>query len=81
MLYFLHPFLGKEGIRMSQYIITDGSRFIFRNHFGKYVPTPSEAMADIYIRKNKLKEFVNARFLKLYVVYFMFKSMILHQKM
>ena len=51
MLYFLHPFLGKEGIRMSQYIITDGSRFIFRNHFGKYVPTPSEAMADIYTKK------------------------------
>lgn len=36
---------------MSQYIITDGSRFIYRNHFGKYVPTPSEAMADTYTKK------------------------------
>lgn len=33
---------------MAQYIITDGSRFIYKNHYGKYVPTPSEAMADIY---------------------------------
>ena len=36
---------------MSQYIITDGSRFIYRNHANKYVPTPSEAMADIYTKK------------------------------
>lgn len=36
---------------MSQYIITDGSRFIYRNHANKYVPTSSEAMADIYTRK------------------------------
>lgn len=36
---------------MSQYIITDGSRFIYRNHAGKYVPTPSEAMADVFSRK------------------------------
>lgn len=36
---------------MSKYIITDGSRFIYRNHSGKYVPTPSEAMADTYTKK------------------------------
>lgn len=34
--------------KVAQYIITDGSRFIYQNHYGKYVPTPSEAMADIY---------------------------------
>lgn len=36
---------------MSQYIITDGERFIYCNHSGKFVPTPSEAMADIYTKK------------------------------
>lgn len=36
---------------MSKYIITDGSRFIYRNHSGKYVPSPSEAMADIFGKK------------------------------
>lgn len=36
---------------MSQYIITDGERFIYCNHSGKFVPTSSEAMADIYTRK------------------------------
>lgn len=36
---------------MSQYVITDGSRFIYRNYANKYVPTPSEAMADIYDKK------------------------------
>lgn len=36
---------------MSQYVITDGERFIYCNHSGKYVPTSSEAMADIYTRK------------------------------
>ena len=36
---------------MSQYIITDGERFIYRNHSGKFVPTPSEAMADIFTKK------------------------------
>lgn len=36
---------------MSQYIITDGSRFIYRNYSGKYVPTPSEAMADLFTKK------------------------------
>lgn len=36
---------------MSQYIITDGSRFIYRNYSGKYIPTPSETMADIYTKR------------------------------
>ena len=36
---------------MSQYIITDGERFIYCNHSGKFVPTSSEAMADVYTRK------------------------------
>ncbi len=36
---------------MAEYIITDGSRFIYRNYLGKYIPTPSEAMADIFNKK------------------------------
>ena len=36
---------------MSQYIITDGERFIYENHCGKYVPTHGEAMADLYTKK------------------------------
>ncbi len=36
---------------MAEYIITDGSRFIYRNYAGKYVPTPSEAMADIFSKR------------------------------
>lgn len=36
---------------LAQYIITDGFRFIYRNHDGKYVPTPSEVMADIFTKK------------------------------
>lgn len=36
---------------MSQYIITDGLRFIYQNHSGKYVPTSSEAMADVFTKK------------------------------
>ena len=36
---------------MSQYIITDGERFIYCNHSGKFVPTSSEVMADIYTKK------------------------------
>lgn len=36
---------------MSQYIITDGTRFIYRNYSGKFVPTSSEAMADIFSKK------------------------------
>lgn len=36
---------------MAEYIITDGSRFIYRNQSGKFVPAPSEAMADVFSRK------------------------------
>lgn len=36
---------------MAEYVITDGSRFIFRNHSGKYVPVQSEVMADVFNRK------------------------------
>lgn len=36
---------------MAEYIITDGSRFIYRNHSGKFVPTPNEVMADIFSKK------------------------------
>lgn len=36
---------------MSQYIITDGERFIYKNHSNKFVPTTSESMADVYPRK------------------------------
>lgn len=36
---------------MAQYVITDGQRFIFKNHQNKFVPVTSEAMADVYSRK------------------------------
>lgn len=36
---------------MSKYIITDGTRFIYKNRSGKYVPTQSEVMADIYTKR------------------------------
>lgn len=36
---------------MSQYVITDGDRFIYRNYSGKYVPTSSEAMAEIFTKR------------------------------
>lgn len=36
---------------MAQYVITDGSRWIMKNHAGKYVPTSCEALADIYSNK------------------------------
>lgn len=45
---------------MSQYIITDGSRFIYRNHSGKFVPTPSESMADIFNRRQAEAIFKNS---------------------
>ncbi len=45
---------------MSEYIITDGSRFIYRNHSGKYIPTPSEAMADIFTKKQADAIFSNS---------------------
>lgn len=36
---------------LAQYLITDGSRFIYRNRSGKYVPVQSEAMADVFSKK------------------------------
>lgn len=36
---------------MSQYIITDGSRFIYQNHAGQYVPISGEEMADKFTKK------------------------------
>jgi len=45
---------------VSQYIITDGSRFIYRNHSGKYVPTPSEVMADVFSKKQADAIFKNS---------------------
>ena len=36
---------------MSQYVITDGSRWIMKNHAGKYVPTTCEALADAFGNK------------------------------
>ena len=36
---------------MSEYIITDGSRFVYRNLQGKYVPGTSEVMADVFTKK------------------------------
>lgn len=37
--------------KLSQYIITDGSRFIYRNHSGRYVPIQSEPMADVFSKR------------------------------
>ena len=45
---------------MSQYVITDGERFIYRNHSGKFVPASSEAMADIYSKKQAEAIFQNS---------------------
>lgn len=45
---------------MSEYIITDGSRFIYRNYSGKFVPTSSEAMADIFSKKQADAIFTNS---------------------
>jgi len=36
---------------VGNYLITDGDRFIYRNHSGKYVPVKSESMADLYSKK------------------------------
>lgn len=54
---------------MDEYVITDGSRFIYKNHRGQYVPTSCEAMADKYsyrqangIRKNSLNRALKSAF-------------------
>lgn len=36
---------------MSQYIITDGTRWIMQDRHGRYVPTSCEALADVYSNK------------------------------
>lgn len=46
-------------LQLSEYIITDGLRFIYRNRSGKYVPVASEAMADIYGKKQAESIFNN----------------------
>ena len=38
-------------VLLAQYVITDGSRWIMKNHAGKYVPTSCKALADIYSNK------------------------------
>lgn len=43
-----------------QFVITDGNRFIYRMHNGKYVPTSSEAMADIFTKKAANRIFENS---------------------
>lgn len=45
---------------MSKYIITDGERFIYRNHLGKYVPSTSDTMADIYTKNQAEKIYKNS---------------------
>lgn len=42
-----------------QFVITDGNRFIYRMRNGKYVPTSSEAMADIFTKKTADRIFEN----------------------
>lgn len=36
---------------MAEYVITDGSRFIYKNHKNKYVPIANEVMADKFSKK------------------------------
>lgn len=58
---------------MAQYIITDGSRFIYRNRYGKYLPTPSEAMADIYNKDQAEKIYGNSLSKALRMVFYVKK--------
>ena len=44
---------------MSQYVITDGTRWIMRDRHGKYVPTSCEALADVYSNKQANSIFQN----------------------
>lgn len=48
---FFIPKFKKGVIILSQYVITDGSRFIYRDYSGKYVPTSKECMADTFSKK------------------------------
>lgn len=36
---------------LAEYVITDGSRFIYKNHKNKYVPIGNEALADKFSKK------------------------------
>lgn len=38
-------------MKLSQYVITDGARFIYKNRSGKFVPVTNETMADIFTKK------------------------------
>ena len=49
-IFYTH-FKRKDVFLLAEYIITDGSRFIYRNHTGKYVPTSNEVMADKFSKK------------------------------
>ena len=44
---------------MSQYVITDGTRWIMQDRKGKYVPTSCEALADVYSNKQANSIFQN----------------------
>lgn len=44
---------------MSQYVITDGTRWIMQDRKGKYVPTSCEALADVYSNKQASSIFQN----------------------
>lgn len=44
---------------MSQYVITDGTRWIMQDRMGKYVPTSCEALADVYSNKQANSIFQN----------------------
>ena len=46
-------------IKLSQYVITDGTRWIMRDRKGKYVPTSCEALADVYSNKQANSIFQN----------------------
>lgn len=41
----------KEVVKLAQYVITDGSRWIMKDRKGKFVPTSCEALADIFGNK------------------------------
>lgn len=51
-VYFLRKKSKRKVFKeMSQYIITDGERYVYQNHFGKYVPTNCEVMAEIFTKR------------------------------
>jgi len=50
-------------IKLLQYVITDGTRFIYKSHSGKFGPISSEAMTDVFTKKVRcfLKECKESR--------------------